>query len=66
MRAERHAPGNRYSSSGAPVSVGNSGFSWSSATSGSGGLDLGFYSQSLSTSYSDFRANGFQVRCLLE
>ncbi|WP_294594883.1 hypothetical protein [uncultured Rikenella sp.] len=48
------------------MSVGHYGFSWSSATSGIYGLDLNFYSQSLSTSYSDSRAHGFQLRCLSE
>ena len=65
MRAERHAPGLRSDVSGIVI-VGGNGYSWSSATSGSGGLDLGFYSQSLSTSYSDFRANGFPLHCLSE
>ena len=60
------APGYRSSGSGAPVSVGNNGFSWSSATSGIYGLDLNFHSQPLYTSYSDSRAHGFQLRCLTE
>ncbi len=60
------APGYRDWPSGAPVSVGNHGFSWSSATSGIGGLDLNFSSQHLSTSRSDYRALGFQLRCLSE
>ncbi|WP_294600567.1 hypothetical protein [uncultured Rikenella sp.] len=46
--------------------VGDYGFGWSSATSGILGLDLYFGSQSLYTSYSDYHAYGFQLRCLSE
>ncbi len=60
------APGYRNSYSGDPVYVGNYGFSWSSATSGIYGLDLNFNSQHLYASYSDYRAHGFQLRCLSE
>ncbi|WP_297829373.1 hypothetical protein [uncultured Rikenella sp.] len=48
------------------MGVGNGGFSWSSATSGIGGLDLHFNSQYLHASPSDGRAYGFQLRCLSE
>ena len=60
------APGYRNATSGVPVGVGNGGFSWSSATSGIGGLDLHFNSQYLHASPSDGRACGFQLRCLSE
>ena len=48
------------------LGVGNRGFSWSSATSGIHGLGLYFHSQHLGTSHSDYRAHGFQLRCLSE
>ncbi|WP_304736211.1 hypothetical protein [uncultured Rikenella sp.] len=47
-------------------SSGHHGFSWSSAASGIYGLNLIFYSQSLTTSYSGSRAYGLQWRCLSE
>ncbi|WP_294598212.1 hypothetical protein [uncultured Rikenella sp.] len=46
--------------------VGNNGFSWSFTTGGIYGLDLNLYSQGLSTSSSDRRGHGFQLRCLSE
>ncbi|WP_304709090.1 hypothetical protein [uncultured Rikenella sp.] len=60
------APGYRERANGGLSSVGDGGFSWSSATSGIHGLDLDFYSQSLNTSASGSRAHGFQLRCLSE
>ena len=48
------------------MNVGYYGFSWSSATSGTGGLDLNFNSQHLYASNADSRAYGFQLRCLSE
>ncbi len=48
------------------MGVGHHGFSWSSVTGGVYGLDLNFYSQYLSASFSDSRAYGFQLRCLSE
>ncbi len=47
-------------------SIGDHGYSLSSATSGIYGLDLYFRSQYLHTSYSDNRATGLQLRCLSE
>ena len=63
-------PGYRHARYGGPVSVGNDGYSWSSASYNPGdhyrALDLYFSSQHLSTSRSDYRALGFQLRCLSE
>ncbi|WP_300728291.1 hypothetical protein [uncultured Rikenella sp.] len=60
------APGYRGWDSGGMSYVGNLGFSWSSATSSIYGLDLNSYSQYLNASFSDYRASGFQLRCLSE
>ncbi|WP_294600406.1 hypothetical protein [uncultured Rikenella sp.] len=60
------APGYRGYGEGALWHVGNYGFSWSSATSGIYGLDLGFSSQYFGTSGSDYRSHGFLLRCLSE
>ncbi|WP_294598729.1 hypothetical protein [uncultured Rikenella sp.] len=46
--------------------IGHNGYSWSFVTSGIYNLDLHFYSQYLTTSNSDNRAHGFQLRCLSE
>ncbi|WP_304708568.1 hypothetical protein [uncultured Rikenella sp.] len=66
IAAEGLAPGFRDAHSGDRVTVGNYGFSWSSATSDIRGLDLNFHSQYLDTGSSDNRAHGFQLRCLSE
>ncbi len=47
-------------------SIGDHGYSLSSATSGIYGMDLYSRSQYLNTSFSDHRAHGFQLRCLSE
>ena len=60
------APGNRHAVSGNPVLVGNLGFNWSAATSGTSGMDLDFSSQHLRPGYSDHRGHGFPLRCLSE
>ena len=60
------APGFREHSSGAQKSNGNHGFSWSSSFSGTSGVFLHFYTQSLNSSGADYRAYGFQLRCLSE
>ena len=60
------APGRRNSYSGAPVSVGHDGFSYSSSVSGNSGVYLGFYVTGLVPSSSNGRAYGFQLRCLSE
>ncbi|WP_294599797.1 hypothetical protein [uncultured Rikenella sp.] len=60
------APGYRHRDTGALVNVGRYGYSWSSAVSGNNGVFLNFGTQHLSTSYSDYRAHGFQLRCLSE
>ena len=64
--AERRASGCRSAHSGLPVDGGDGGFSWSSVTSSIYGLDLNSYSQYLNASFSDYRAHGFQLRCLSE
>ena len=46
--------------------VGYHGYSWSSVTSGISGLDLNLHSQNLNPSHADYRAYGFQLRCLSE
>ena len=57
--------GNRNSTTGALVNVGNNGFSWSSSVDGGiNGLDLNFNSTNLNPSNANNRAHGFQVRCL--
>ncbi|WP_304708124.1 hypothetical protein [uncultured Rikenella sp.] len=61
-----HRPGYRGYTLGEAGSSGHHGFSWSSAASGIYGLNLIFYSQSLTTSYSGSRAYGLQWRCLSE
>ncbi|WP_294600444.1 hypothetical protein [uncultured Rikenella sp.] len=70
INGTRSAPGYRdYGRTGYEGIIrrgGYSGYSWSSATGGIGGLDLNFYSQSLTASRSDSRAYGFQLRCLSE
>ncbi|WP_294600591.1 hypothetical protein [uncultured Rikenella sp.] len=58
------APGYRVSNSGAPVIVGNSGHSWSSAVSSTNGLYLGFLVAGLGPSDANSRALGLQLRCL--
>ncbi|WP_297832615.1 hypothetical protein [uncultured Rikenella sp.] len=64
---ENPTPGYRSNgSSGVLYFVGYYGFSWSYAMSGINGLDLNLSSQSLNPSYSDYRALGFQLRCLSE
>ncbi len=64
------APGNRHSSSGDPVGVGNHGYSWSSASYASvdhyRGMYLNFNATALYPSNADSRAYGFQLRCLSE
>ncbi|WP_294601220.1 hypothetical protein [uncultured Rikenella sp.] len=46
--------------------VGNSGYSWSSAVSGTGGVFLGFSTQGLYPSSVSGRGHGLQLRCLSE
>ncbi|WP_297627983.1 hypothetical protein [uncultured Rikenella sp.] len=48
------------------MNVGNYGFNWSFATNGIYSLNLNFSSQLFYTSHSDYRAYGFQLRCLSE
>ncbi len=51
---------------GAPVDVGNAGFSWSSTFSGTLGMTSGFSAPWLAPSSSGYRAHGFPLRCLSE
>ncbi|WP_294594324.1 hypothetical protein [uncultured Rikenella sp.] len=46
--------------------IGRYGYSWSSTTGSLYGQDLNFNAQGLSTSYSDSRGHGLQLRCLSE
>ncbi|WP_294594529.1 hypothetical protein [uncultured Rikenella sp.] len=48
------------------MGIANCGFVWSSVTSDIYGLDLLFSVTSLGLGYSDYRAHGFQLRCLSE
>ncbi|WP_294600972.1 hypothetical protein [uncultured Rikenella sp.] len=64
------APGYRdagyYGRLGDLMSVGNDGYSWSSAVSGTYGVFLYFDAQYLNPSYVTFRSHGLQLRCLSE
>ena len=60
------APGYRHSNSGALGDVGNRGYSWSSAISGTSGVFLNFSVASLNPSLVNGRGFGFQLRCLSE
>ena len=60
------APGYRYHTSGELVSGGRSGYSWSSAASGSNGMDLDFGAAWLNPHGAPYRTYGFQLRCLSE
>ncbi|WP_294600442.1 hypothetical protein [uncultured Rikenella sp.] len=46
--------------------IGYNGYSWSSAVSDTGGMNLDFHVAWLNPSYASGRANGFQLRCLSE
>ncbi len=60
------APGYRGASSGSAVSVGSSGYIWSPATNDDNGVNLSIHTTGLSPSYANYRAYGFQLRCLSE
>ncbi|WP_294599522.1 hypothetical protein [uncultured Rikenella sp.] len=60
------APGYRYRADGVQRGVGAGGYSWSSTVSGTNGMGLGFHVTWLGPSGSDYRAHGFQLRCLSE
>ncbi|WP_300829532.1 hypothetical protein [uncultured Rikenella sp.] len=51
---------------GALANVGNSGYSWSSSFSGTSGVFLYFYTQTLYPSNVYYRGRGLQLRCLSE
>ena len=58
--------GHRGYGEGALWNVGNLGYSWSSSVSNTNGLYLGFSATWLITGNTNYRAFGFQVRCLQE
>ncbi|WP_294600769.1 hypothetical protein [uncultured Rikenella sp.] len=58
------APGCRGSASGALGNIGNNGYSWSSAVSGTNGVFLNFNTQNLNPSNVNNRGHGLQLRCL--
>ncbi|WP_299456647.1 hypothetical protein [uncultured Rikenella sp.] len=60
------APGFREKSNGELVSIDNGGFSYSSSVGGNHGMSLNFSVTYLYPSSSDYRAYGFQLRCLSE
>ncbi|WP_300681799.1 hypothetical protein [uncultured Rikenella sp.] len=48
------------------MTVGNSGYSWSSAVSGTNGVFLYFDTQGLNPGSVNYRGYGLQLRCLSE
>ncbi|WP_297832577.1 hypothetical protein [uncultured Rikenella sp.] len=60
------APGSRNHKTGELKDVGYSDASWSSATNGIGGLSMTFSTKWFHISNPDYRAYGFQLRCLSE
>ena len=60
------APGFRDRANGGLSRVGNGGFSWSSDTTGIGGMYLTFDVTTLVPSHVDIHGYGFQLRCLSE
>ena len=60
------APGYRHASSGSPVNVGLSGYSWASTVNGADGMRLNFNVAWLYPSTTAGHAYGFQLRCLSE
>ncbi len=60
------APGYRGCDTGSLVTVGHSGFSWSSTVSGINGMYLDFYTQNLYSSATYRRSRGLPLRCLSE
>ncbi|WP_300730578.1 hypothetical protein [uncultured Rikenella sp.] len=63
---ENPAPGFRNAGSGAPNSVGNHGFNYSSGTKSNSGLDLNFSATGLYPDATGNRGFGLQLRCLSE
>ncbi len=60
------APGYRGHDAGVQRNVGNSGDGWSSTAGSTNGVYLSFYMTWLNPGYTNFRAHGFQLRCLSE
>ncbi|WP_300829494.1 hypothetical protein [uncultured Rikenella sp.] len=60
------APGHRGHGEGALWYVGHHGYSWASAVNKTNSLFLSFDTRGITTSYSDYRAHGLQLRCLSE
>jgi len=63
---ERSAPGFRGSGEGALWNIGSNGYMWQSAVRAFNGTNLGFSPSWLFSNGSDYRAYGFQLRCLSE
>ena len=51
---------------GAPMSIGEGGYSWASTVRGTFGMNLDFHMTGLSPSHAYCRAYGRQLRCLSE
>ncbi|WP_300829595.1 hypothetical protein [uncultured Rikenella sp.] len=60
------APGYRNNRTGASGFVGSNGYMWQSAVRAFNGTNLGFSPSWLFSNGSDYRAYGFQLRCLSE
>ncbi|WP_304708320.1 hypothetical protein [uncultured Rikenella sp.] len=60
------APGYRRRDTGALLSVGNDGYSWTSTVTDTDGMRLGFSVTWFDSSSTGSRAYGFQLRCLSE
>ncbi len=63
---ERPAPGYRYPNEGTLGAIGSNGYSWASTVSGTNGMYLNFGVAWLYPSRANYRAYGFQLRCLSE
>ncbi len=62
----RPAPGYRPRDTGALGNVGGGGYCRTSTVSGINGMNLNFYATWLRPNGADYRAYGFQLRCLSE
>ncbi|WP_299458164.1 hypothetical protein [uncultured Rikenella sp.] len=60
------ASGYRHSNSGAPVSVGCSGYHWATSVQAVSSNHLAFEPAMLNPSYVNYRGHGLQLRCLAE
>ncbi|WP_297832636.1 hypothetical protein [uncultured Rikenella sp.] len=62
----RSAPGYRRGPSGALKHIGSHGYGWSSAVSGTNGVNFSFSPSWLFSNGSDYRAHCFPLHCLSE